>query len=83
MLLRDSSSFLGEEGGLILNYKMCAGELLQLKASISFTSIENARNNLLNSCKHWNFDEVRKNSQDEWNDWLGKIEVKGGTDAQK
>lgn len=83
ILLRDSSSFSGEDGGLILNYKMRAGELLQLKVSISFTSIENARDNLLNSCKHWNFDEVRKNSQDEWNDWLGKIEVKGGTDAQK
>lgn len=29
------------------------------------------------------FDRIRRKSQLEWNEWLGKIDVKGGTDVQK
>ena len=29
-------------------------------------------------CAHWDFDRVRNDARREWNEWLGKIEVKGG-----
>ena len=32
---------------------------------------------------HWDFDRVRRESQDVWNEWLSKIEVEGGTEAQR
>ncbi len=39
--------------------------------------------NLQAECTTWNFDEVRNATQKIWNEWLGKIEVKGGTTESK
>ena len=64
-------------------FKVKKGDQIGMKISISYTSIENARKNLRGECDHWNFDQVRKEAKDEWNEWLGKIDVKGGTDAQR
>jgi len=69
--------------GVSAIYKVQPGEQIQVKMAISYVSIANAKENLEKDCNHWNFDKVRKNSQDEWNQWLGKIDAKGGTDAQK
>lgn len=69
--------------GVSARYTVKAGDQVQVKFAVSYTSIENARNNLVTGCDHWNFDEVRKKSKEEWNDWLGRIDVKGGSDAQK
>lgn len=63
-------------------YPVRAGQQLQMKLSISYVSTANAWHNMSQDCDHWDFDQVRKASQQEWNDWLGKIAVKGGTAAQ-
>ncbi|HBF43511.1 MAG TPA: glycoside hydrolase, partial [Desulfobacteraceae bacterium] len=34
-------------------------------------------------CDHWDFDHVKSDAKREWNQWLSRIEVKGGSDAQK
>ncbi len=77
------SYFKAPTAGVSSSYTMKAGEKLQMKIAISFTSIANARENLRQECSHWDFDQVRKSARNQWNDWLGKIEVKGGTSAQK
>lgn len=64
-------------------YSVTAGERLQLKIAISYTSIENARNNLKSECPGWDFDMVRKESRDVWNEALGKIRVEGGSVGQR
>ena len=69
--------------GASARYRVKAGDLLHMKVAISYTSIENARQNLLAECDHWYFDKVRAAARDEWNDWLGKIEVEGGSTPQK
>jgi len=60
-----------------------AGDVVQIKAALSFTSIANARANMAAELDHWDFDAVRDESFRIWNDWLGKIDVEGGTDAQR
>src|SRR5690606_29134806 len=55
------------------------GDLLQMKIGLSYTTVENARNNLKQECPAWDFVKVRNDAQDMWNEWLGKIDVKGGT----
>lgn len=82
-LLSSISSIEAADGGVMLNYKVKAGEMLQLKTSVSFTSIANARMNMDSDCVSWSFDDVRANSQKEWNEWLGKINVMGGADNQR
>src|SRR5690606_33262193 len=64
-------------------YQMAAGEQLLMKIGISYTSIENARENLNAECDHWRFDEVRAESRAIWNEWLGKISVTGGSMDQQ
>jgi predicted alpha-1,2-mannosidase len=54
-----------------------------MKVAISYTGIEGARANLAAEIPHWDFNRVCKESADDWNQWLGRIEVEGGTDAQK
>ena len=60
-----------------------AGDQILLKSSISYVSIDNARENLVRECNHWNFEEVRHTACDTWNEWLGKIDVKGGEENDK
>ncbi|SMC78611.1 GH92 family glycosyl hydrolase [Pedobacter nyackensis] len=69
--------------GVSAQYKVKAGESLQMKIAISYTSIENARKNLASECNHWNFNKLREDSQNEWNQMLGRIAVKGGSDNQR
>ncbi len=64
-------------------YNVKAGDNLQLKMAVSYISTENAWENLEAECNHWDFDKVKDNARNEWNEWLGKIDVKGGTFAQK
>lgn len=72
----------GDNAGISAHYKMLAGDQLRMKIGISFTSIENARNNLKVENPGWDFDQVKLESQKTWNEWLGKMEVSGGTHDQ-
>jgi putative alpha-1,2-mannosidase len=67
-----------EQAGVSLAYDVDPGDEVMVKIGISYTSIENARNNLKAECAHWDFNRVRNEARDEWNRWLGKIDVKGG-----
>ena len=60
-----------------------AGDVVHMKAALSFTSIANARANMASELDHWDFDAVRDESFRIWNAWLGRIDVEGGTDAQR
>lgn len=81
--ISDISTVEGDDVGVAAAYDVKAGDILQVKAAISYTSIANARNNLVSECDHWDFDRVRQDARNQWNRWLGKIEVKGGTREQK
>lgn len=58
-------------------------EPLLMKVGLSYTSLEGARENLKAELPHWEFDQVVQDSYNQWNDWLGRIDVEGGSDAQK
>lgn len=75
--------FGGAEGGIYVTFQPKAGATIQLKVGISYCSIEQARLNLLTELPHWDFDRVRYEATEVWNQWLGRIEVEGGSDAQK
>lgn len=60
-----------------------AGDTYLLKTAISFVSIENARENLQRENPDWEFDRIRQQACDTWNEWLGRIEVNGGADNDK
>ncbi|WP_215222644.1 GH92 family glycosyl hydrolase [Echinicola shivajiensis] len=55
------------------------GMKVLMKVGISYTSLENARNNIDKELPHWDFDKVVAQSKNEWNNLLGRIIVEGGT----
>ncbi|HXS69377.1 MAG TPA: GH92 family glycosyl hydrolase, partial [Candidatus Polarisedimenticolia bacterium] len=56
---------------------------IELRYGISFISVEQARKNLREEIADWNFDRVKRNARDRWNQVLGQIQVEGGTLAQR
>ncbi|MCK0191899.1 GH92 family glycosyl hydrolase [Arenibacter sp. F20364] len=54
-----------------------------MKASISYTSVENAKVNMDSELNHWDFQKVVDESEEEWNGFLGRIKIQGGTETQQ
>ena len=82
-MLEDIITIEGDSVSIAAEYDLKKGDKVKMKVGLSYTTITNARNNLQQECTTWNFNEVRNNAQKLWNEWLGKIEVKGGTAAQQ
>lgn len=69
--------------GIFAKYKADAGDEFMVKISISYVSCKNAWENMEAECPEWDFDYVKNDAISQWNDWLGRIDVKGGTENQK
>lgn len=83
-LVTDGATSVGGAGaGMFLNFATIDREVVQMQVGVSFTSIENARNNREVEMQGKDFDTVVADSRDEWNEALSRIEVEGGTDSDK
>ncbi|GAA3638266.1 GH92 family glycosyl hydrolase [Flavivirga jejuensis] len=58
-------------------------EKVLMKVGISYTSIENANNNINEELPEWHFDNIVTQSKTEWNDLLGRIEVEGSKEVNQ
>jgi predicted alpha-1,2-mannosidase len=58
-------------------------EALHMKVVLSYCGVERARANLEAELPDWSFERVREEARGEWNRWLGRIKVEGGTEAQR
>ena len=54
-----------------------------MKVAISYTSTENAAENLNAEIPGWDFAQIVSESKSEWNKLLSRIEVEGGTLEQQ
>lgn len=68
--------------GATARYQVKAGDVLHMKLAVSYTSVENARQNMAD-CPDFAFDRVRADAQRTWNRWLGRITVSGGSERQR
>lgn len=73
----------GNDSGAYVRFATVSNQPLMMKVAISYTSIEGARRNLEAELPHWGFDRVVRESSEDWNEHLSRIEVAGGTDAQR
>ncbi len=60
--------------GLCLTFDTKEGEQVTAKVAISYTSVENARRNFMKEADD-DFDEVKREAIEEWNEALGRIAV--------
>ncbi len=58
-------------------------EQVLVKVGISAVDVEGARKNLETENQGWDFERVAGNAKKEWNTFLSKIEVDGGTEKQR
>jgi len=74
----------GKDGtGAYIDFSTSEGEQVLVKVGISFVSIEGAKKNMAAELPHWDFEKVRQQARNAWNDKLNKIEIRGGSDDQK
>ncbi|NLR78421.1 GH92 family glycosyl hydrolase [Chitinophaga eiseniae] len=74
----------GKDAGAYVTFRhLKANEQLRYKVAISYVSIEGAIKNLEAELPGWDFDAVAQRAKQQWNDYLGRIKVSGGTKAQQ
>lgn len=65
------------------SFRTAANEAILVKVGISAVDIEGARKNRDAEIPGWDFEKTRIDADGAWNAALGKIDVKGGTKAQR
>ena len=73
----------GEKTGVYVSFPTAEGEKRLMKVGISYVSTKQARLNLSTELAHWDFDKTVTEAQNDWNNWLSKIEIEGGTDIEQ
>ena len=77
------SSFEGKHIGFYADFDTYFAEEICFKSGISFTSLENAQENLSAEISGWDFEEVYGTCRQLWNDQLAKVTIEGGTEEEK
>lgn len=70
----------GALSGVYFSFDLTLKRTIHYKIGISYVSVENARENLETENPGWNFETTVACTKDQWNKYLGKIEVNQGTD---
>ena len=82
-LLGSVDEIRGPNTGAILRFGTGEGDVVHMKVALSYCDVDGARTNLQAEAPHWDFDRIRDQADAVWNEWLGRIEVEGGTEAQR
>ncbi|WP_114751505.1 GH92 family glycosyl hydrolase [Pleomorphovibrio marinus] len=72
-----------ESENTIVDFGAGLNKPLHMKVAISYTSSENAANNLEEELKGWDFDGVVEETQEVWNEMLSRIRVEGNSLDQR
>ncbi|RFU87131.1 hypothetical protein DY218_08495 [Streptomyces triticagri] len=74
----------GKDAGAYVRYDdLKKGEQVQMKVGLSLTGAEGAKKNLESELPGWDFDAVKADAQQQWNEMLGRIDVGGGSAKQQ
>ncbi len=82
-LLEGSSTGNQPGGGLVFEFADLENNILLIKVGVSLTGVDGARKNLETENPDWNFQQVKDNARNHWNDILSGIQVNGGTEENK
>ncbi|MBI5380880.1 MAG: glycoside hydrolase family 92 protein [Opitutae bacterium] len=81
--LPDRYAIQGPGAGLFLNFSTAEGERIEVQLGMSYTSVANARLNLETEAAQMDFDTARTQAQARWSELLGRIDVRGGREADR
>ena len=81
-LLGQINEIKGKDNGTYVRFETDQEPVL-MKVAISYTSTENAWENMQAELPGWDFEKVVKDARQDWNDMLSRIRVTGGSEDQK
>ncbi|MEO1485556.1 MAG: GH92 family glycosyl hydrolase [Bacteroidota bacterium] len=73
----------GDSIGAYMRYKFEVPTSVEMKVGISYVSIANARENLMQETADKNFEQILEETRADWNEHLSRIEVEGGSEDDK
>ncbi|MBD0779051.1 glycoside hydrolase family 92 protein [Maribacter sp. ANRC-HE7] len=73
----------GDSIGAYMRYNFESPTEVEMKIGISYVSLDNARENLEKETSGRTFNGILLDARKEWNQYLSKIEVEGGSEADK
>ena len=73
----------GKSVKVSLQFNSLSNQKLLTRIGISHVSLEGAKKNLKAEISHWDFEKIRNDAKEKWNELLSRIEVEGGTKEQK
>lgn len=76
-------AILGPGAGLYLDFNTAQNEPIEVKLGLSYTSVTNARENLIQEARTLDFDHALVQARDQWAEMLGRIHVTGGKEADR
>lgn len=76
-------SLAGNEVGYYFTFETEADEQIEAQVAVSFVSIDNARENLEREQAGFEFDKVRAEARQAWEQTLSVVSVEGGTEDQR
>jgi predicted alpha-1,2-mannosidase len=68
---------------MALNFKTKAGDKINVKVGLSYTSIDNAKLNLETEASDLTFDEALADAEEIWEESLSRVKVYGGSEDSK
>ncbi len=77
------TAIISERNSQYVIFDKSPADVIEFKYAVSFISAEQARQNLAEEMPHWSFEKVKNDAEELWNSVLSRIEVEGGTIAQK
>ena len=82
-IIRGEKELQGEHIGIFGEFDTRKGEQVELKVGISYVDVEGAKRNFDAEVANKNFNKVRKEAFEQWNNALARVEVEGCTDVDK
>lgn len=73
----------GDDIAAYISFGAGADRCVRMRCAISYVSVYNALQNLETEISDWDFAALHAETRARWNDYLGRIRVEGGTEAQR
>jgi len=80
---KDTKAVEGEEIGAFFSYDFKEKTELEVRVGISYVSIANARENLVNETEGKSFQKIKQECRNKWEKMLSRIEVQGNNKKHK
>lgn len=82
-IITDKKELEGKHLGFFTEFPTKEGEVVEMKAGISFVDMEGAAANFKQEIADKDFDQVKREADELWNKELNRVCISGGTDEEK